>query len=150
MTSKTYKGKYRPENPSKYAGDPNNIVYRSLWERKVMVYLDKHESVISWGSEEFFIPYVSPVDRKPHRYFPDFIVRVRTKEGKVKTMIWEVKPNRQIKAPVKKSRVTRQYVTEVMTYGVNEAKWKAAQEFCADRGWEFRLITEKELGMTNK
>lgn len=150
MTNKAYRGKYRPENPSKYAGDPSNIVYRSLWERKVMVYLDKHESVISWGSEEFAIPYVSPVDRKTHRYFPDFIVRVRTKEGKIKTMIWEVKPNRQTKEPVKKSRVTRQYVTEVMTYGINEAKWKAAQNFCADRGWEFRLITEKELGITNK
>lgn len=147
MTTRGYSGKYRPENPSKYAGDPNNIVYRSLWERKVMAYLDKNDSIVSWGSEEFFVPYVSPIDNKVHRYFPDMIIRVRTKDGKTKTFVWEIKPEKQTMEPVKKSKVTKRYVTEVLTYGVNQAKWKAAQEFCADRGWQFQLITEKNLGI---
>jgi hypothetical protein len=34
-----------------------------------------------------------------------------------------------------------------MTWGVNQAKWKAASEFCADRKWRFLIMTEKELGI---
>ena len=112
-----------------------------------MAYLDKNDSVISWGSEEFFVPYVSPIDNKIHRYFPDMIIRVRTKDGKTKTFVWEIKPEKQTREPVKKSKVTKRYVTEVLTYGINQAKWKAAEEFCADRGWKFQLITEKNLGI---
>jgi hypothetical protein len=33
------------------------------------------------------------------------------------------------------------------TYAVNQAKWKAAQEFCDDRRIEFKIITEIELGL---
>lgn len=128
-------------------GNAANIVYRSLWERKVMVWLDTHDSVIGWCSEEFCIPYISPVDSRPHRYFPDFLVRTKDASGKLKTSVWEVKPISQSVAPTKPSRVTKRYITEVMTYGVNQAKWKAAQEYCADRGWEFVVLTEKELGI---
>ena len=143
---KTYKGKYSPKNPKKYRGDPTNIVYRSLWERKVMVYLDDNDAILEWGSEELVIPYRSPVDGRMHRYFPDFTVKARTKDG-VKTMILEVKPKAQTREPKKQSKVTRRYLTEVMTWGVNQAKWKAAEEYCADRQWEFKLITEDHLGI---
>lgn len=143
---KTYKGKYSPKNPKKYRGDPTNIVYRSLWERKVMVYLDDNDAILEWGSEELVIPYRSPVDGRIHRYFPDFTVKARTKDG-VKTMILEVKPKAQTREPKKQSKVTRRYLTEVMTWGVNQAKWKAAEEYCADRQWEFKLITEDHLGI---
>ena len=71
----SYKGKYRPTNKRKYKGDVNSIVYRSLWERKFMVYLDTNPDITEWGSEEIVIPYVSPLDGKRHRYFPDFYVR---------------------------------------------------------------------------
>jgi hypothetical protein len=143
---KTYKGKYSPKNPKKYRGDPTNIVYRSLWERKVMVYLDDNDAILEWGSEELVIPYRSPVDGRIHRYFPDFTVLAKTKDG-VKTMILEVKPKAQTREPKKQSKVTRRYLTEVMTWGVNQAKWKAAEEYCADRQWEFKLITEDHLGI---
>jgi hypothetical protein len=76
-TRATYKGIYRPSNPSKYAGNPNRIVYRSNWERKFMVYCDRTDDIIYWASEELSIPYVNPIDRKVHRYFPDFIIKTK-------------------------------------------------------------------------
>ena len=52
-----YKGKFTPENPSKYAGDSNNIIYRSMWERRCMKYFDNNPSILQWASEEVVIPY---------------------------------------------------------------------------------------------
>tara|TARA_Y100001937_G_C7132238_1_gene338190 strand:- start:2336 stop:2770 length:435 start_codon:yes stop_codon:yes gene_type:complete len=141
----SYTGKYRPSRPEKYKGDPTNIIYRSLWERKFMVWCDKNDNVLEWGSEEIIIPYVSPVDRRVHRYFPDFYVRVRTRTGRYEKFIIEVKPKKQTAPPKKQKRVTRKYLSEVKTYAVNEAKWKAAEEYCADRLMKFMILTEKEL-----
>jgi hypothetical protein len=143
-----YSGIYKPRNPQKYIGDHTNIIYRSSWEAKLMDWLDRNPEIISWGSEELVIPYKSPVDGRWHRYFPDFIVKLRTKDGKMKTMIIEVKPKKQTKPPEPRKRITKQYISEVTTWGVNDAKWKAAREYCLDRGWEFTLITEDHLGLT--
>jgi len=115
-----------------------------------MSHLDKEPYIISWASEELIIPYVSPVDGRTHRYFPDFLVKYKNKDGLLKTMLIEVKPMKQTKEPEKKKRVTKQYITEVMTWGVNQAKWKAANEYCLDRGWEFQIWTEKQLGLVTK
>jgi hypothetical protein len=142
-----YSGRFIPKNPQKYVGDYTNIIYRSTWEAKVMSWLDKNQDVISWASEELTIPYLSPVDNRMHRYFPDFLVKVRTKENKLRTMMIEVKPKKQTQEPVKKKRVTKQYLQEVATFNVNKAKWHAANEFCLDRGWEFRIFTEDHLGI---
>lgn len=128
-------------------GDPTNIIYRSSWECRVMDWLDKNKDVVAWASEEIQIPYVSPVDSRWHRYFPDFLVRIKTKDGKLRTMILEIKPAKQARPPEVKKRVTKQYINEVATWGVNQAKWKAAQEYCLDRGWEFRVLTEDHLGL---
>ena len=142
-----YQGIFRPKNPKKYIGDSNNIVYRSSWECRVMNWFDQNEDIISWASEELIVPYKSPIDNRFHRYFPDFIVKVKTRDGTVKTLMIEVKPKKQTVPPEPKKRVTKQYVTEVTTYGVNQAKWKAAQEYCLDRGWEFKIMTEEHLGL---
>jgi hypothetical protein len=142
----SYKGRFTPKNPKKYAGDSSNIVYRSLWELKVMKYLDENSNVIYWASEELVIPYVSPVDNKVHRYFPDFIVKVLNKEGKETTMVLEVKPEKQTRPPSQK-RKTKQFLQEAITYAINEAKWKAAELFCLEHGWKFKIITEKDLGI---
>ena len=141
----SYSGRYRPSNPTKYKGDPTNIIYRSLWERKFMVWCDKNENVLEWGSEEIIIPYISPVDGRVHRYFPDFYVRARTRDGRSTKLIIEVKPKSQTQPPKKQKRVTKKYLTEVKTYAVNDAKWKAAREYCADRKMSFVILTEKEL-----
>ena len=140
-----YRGKYIPTHPKKYKGDPSNIIYRSLWERKFMVYCDRNDKILEWGSEEFFVPYRSPLDGKIHRYFPDFYVKVRTRTGNKKWVV-EVKPKAQSKDPVKNpNRRTRKWLTEVFTYAVNLAKWKSAEEFCKDHNMEFKVLTEDHL-----
>ena len=141
------KSRYYPEYPRKYKGNPNNIICRSSWERKFCRWCDLNENVLEWGSEEFWIPYKSPVDNRVHRYFPDFIIKVKEKTGELKTYIIEVKPKKQTVPPKQKSRVTKSYINEVKTYAINQAKWKAADEFCKDRLIEFKIITEDELGI---
>tara|TARA_B100001057_G_scaffold491529_1_gene581987 strand:+ start:10142 stop:10576 length:435 start_codon:yes stop_codon:yes gene_type:complete len=143
----SYKGKYYPSYPKKYKGDPTNIIYRSLWERKFMVYCDKNNNILEWASEEIAIPYRSPVDNRVHRYFPDFYMKVKERGGKIKRYVIEVKPAKQTKPPVKPKRQTKGYIREAYEYAKNQAKWKMAQEFCADRQWEFKVVTEKELGI---
>ena len=143
----SYKGRYRPSNPKKYRGDSSNIIYRSLWERKFMVYCDNHSKILEWGSEEIALPYRSPIDNKIHRYYPDFYIKVKETNGKIKRYIIEIKPKKQTVEPKVKKRKTKGYIYEVYEYARNQAKWKAAQEFCKDRLWEFKVMTEKELGI---
>lgn len=138
-------GFFKPKNPAKYKGDATQIVYRSGWELRLMSYFDMHEDVIWWSSEEKIIPYRSPVDNKIHRYFPDFLINIKNKEGKTETVMIEVKPKSHTKEPKRPSKVTKKYINEVFTYGVNQNKWKAAEEFCADRGWRFMIMTEEEI-----
>jgi hypothetical protein len=140
-----YKGKYKPQKPEKYLGDHKNIVYRSLWERKFMVFCDTNESVLSWGSEEVIVPYISPKDNRKHRYFVDFIVETINKDGNREVTLVEIKPKSQCCEPKEKKTKNRRYLKEVMTYGVNQAKWKAATNFAEDRGWKFKVLTEDNL-----
>ena len=135
-----YSGKYKPRNPKKYKGDPRLIIYRSLWELKFMKWCDVTPTIQEWGSEEIIIPYISPVDGKRHRYFPDFYVKIQGRKYLV-----EVKPLKQTMEPKTQKRHTKRYINEVVTWSVNKAKWKAATEFCRDQNWEFKIITEKEL-----
>lgn len=143
---KTYKGRFQPKNPKKYNGDADNIIYRSTWEVRVMKWLDEHPNVIWWASEELPIPYKSPLDNRIHRYFPDFIAKIKQKDGSVMTYIIEVKPLEQTKMPVQKKK-TKRYIREAATYVVNQEKWKAADIFCQEHGWKFMVMTEKELGI---
>ena len=143
-----YKGKFQPRNPQKYLGDPTNIVYRSSWELKFMGWLDNHPGVLQWGSEELIIPYRSPIDNRIHRYFPDFIIKKKTQDGKVDTVIVEIKPAAQTKPPtVQTGKPNKRYINEVATWGINSSKWNAATNYCKDRGWKFEIITEHELGI---
>ena len=141
-----YKGKYRPSHPQKYKGDPTTITFRSLWEKKFMNWCDKNANILEWSSEEIIIPYRGP-DGKPHRYFPDFYMKQRQNDGKIKRYVIEVKPLKQCSPPKKPKRQTPRYIKEAYTYATNQTKWKEAREYCADRQWEFKVITEKELGI---
>jgi hypothetical protein len=142
----TYKGIFRPRNPQKYRGNVHNIVYRSSWELRCMKWFDNTENVLWWSSEELIIPYFSPVDNRQHRYFPDFVINIKNKDGVKKTYVIEVKPEHQTKVPTQKRR-TKKYIQEAATYVVNQSKWRAADKFCQDNGWEFRILTERELGL---
>jgi hypothetical protein len=143
----SYKGKYQPSFPKKYKGDPTNIVYRSLWERTFMKYCDTNENILEWFSEEICVPYRSPIDNKIHRYFPDFYIKVKESNGSIKKYIIEIKPKKQTVEPQVQKRKTKGYIYEVYEYAKNQAKWKAAEEWCADRGYEFKVLTEDDLGI---
>jgi hypothetical protein len=149
LYTKTYKGKFRTKNPSKYKGDVNNIVYRSLWELRFMKWCDSNTSVQEWGSETVIVPYISPLDKKVHRYFVDFYIKVVDKNGGLQKYLIEIKPERFTKPPIIPARKTKAFIDEVFQYGVNEAKWKAAFEFCQDRNMKFMVLTEKDLGLMN-
>ena len=142
----SYSGRFTPQNPKKYNGDSTNIIWRSTWEQRVMKWLDMSENVVWWSSEELPIKYYNPVDNKIHRYFPDFIVKVKKRDGLVMTYVIEIKPEHQTRQPIRK-RKTQKFINESVTYIINQSKWKAATEFCKDHGWEFKVLTEKDIGI---
>ena len=140
LGKKTLKGKYQPINPQKYRGDPQNITYRSSWERKFMRYLDLHPEITAWGSEEIVIPYFDPTHGRNRRYFPDFVFR--TKDGKVHVV--EIKPYKECVAPEAK-RKTKRFLAEAAEYKRNKAKWTACHKYCRERGWIFKILTERHI-----
>jgi hypothetical protein len=144
-----HKRKYIPKNPEKYSGDPNNIIMRSSWETKFANWCDSNSSVLRWSSEETVIPYVCPTDNKLHRYFIDFKVKIQQKDGSTQTYLIEIKPLKQTFPPDYPGRRTKKYLIESASFIKNQAKWKAAYEYCKDRNWVFKIITEKELGISN-
>lgn len=152
MSYSPNKGFFKPINKEKYKGDSSNIVYRSFLELKLMTRFDNDPNVIWWGSETVVIPYKSPKDNKIHRYFIDFIANIKTIENKTKTVIIEIKPKKQTSPPKKPTtkKLSNRYISEIMTWGVNSSKWKAAQEFAKDRGYEFIIMTEEDLGVSYK
>lgn len=143
----SYKGRFKARFPEKYRGNPDNIIYRSLWELKFMRFLDSNVNILEWASEEFHIPYISPVDKRPHRYFPDFWLKKKNPDGRVETFVIEIKPAHQSKKPMLEGTINRRQKQDVVTYAVNQAKWAAAEKFCEERDWSFRVFTEKELGI---
>lgn len=142
---------WKPKNLKKYKGDFNNIWVRSSWETKVFKWLDSNENVLSWSSEEIVIPYLSPIDGKYHRYFVDAYAEIRSSDGKIVEYLIEIKPYNQTKEPEVKKRITKNYINEVYTWGINSSKWKAANQYCKDRGWTFKILTEREIfGLNGK
>jgi hypothetical protein len=133
-----YKTKYKPENKQKYVGDVDNIVCRSLWERSVCKFLDQNQNILKWSSEEIQIPYLNPFDNKIHNYYPDFLVQF--KEGtSLKCWLIEIKPKKQTYLKENASK------KEKITWGINQAKWNAAKNYCDKNNFEFKILTEKEL-----
>ena len=141
-----YRGKFKIKNSQKYKGNPSNIIYRSLMELRFMKWCDSSEKILQWSSEEVVIPYISPIDNKRHRYFPDFLIQ--TAKG---WFLIEVKPQIESRPPKKKLvenlnlKKKRRYMKSVRTWLVNEAKWIAAKKVCEVEGWTFEIFTEKQL-----
>ena len=142
--------KFNPRNPQKYVGDAKNIWARSSWELRVMKYLDSTENVLQWASEEISIPYISPVDGCKHRYFIDFFLKVKDKDSNTTIHLWEVKPFIQTQIPIQGKRRTKKFLSECSTYTVNQAKWRAAEEYCRSRNYKFSILTEYELGIKQR
>ena len=133
------RGRFIPKNPQKYVGNSGNIVFRSSWELSFFKWLDANDAIIRWGSEELYIPYLSPKDGRVHRYFPDIVVLYKHKDGSIRKEIVEVKP---YKETVETPRMTPRDAEALM---INRAKWKAAADFAATHGATFRVITEKTM-----
>jgi len=142
--SRRYRGLYKPKNPLKYIGDISNITYRSLWERKFMVFCDTTNSVVKWASEEIIVPYIYSIDKKMHKYYVDFVMQLLEKDGKLKTYMIEIKPYIQTIEP-KKRKCTKKYIKELVEWEKNQSKWLYASEYAKEKNWEFKVLTEKEL-----
>ena len=138
-----YQGLFHPKHPNKYVGNESNIIYRSSWERRFFTYCDETPGVLRWASEEFHIPYLSPIDERVHRYFPDVWMEVQTPNG-VKAYLIEIKPKEQTQLRPTK-RKTKKFLREAAIVAVNHAKWDAAKLFCQEHGWEFQVLTEDHL-----
>jgi hypothetical protein len=132
--------RFVPKNYKKYAGDPTNIFYRSGWERDYMQYIDDNSSIVEWQSEEFFIAYYNPIKKRMSRYFPDFLLKIKGKDGRLKTVLIEIKPEKQTQLP-KGKKNTRKYIVEAATYAINLSKWRAAYEYCQEREWDFKVVS---------
>lgn len=145
--ARNYKqGQFRPKNPAKYIGDPTKVVYRSGWESKLMRKLDESSTILGWCSEEIVIPYISPVDGRSHRYFVDFLVVAKNPKGEKVITLIEVKPYAQTLMPKQTAKKTKErFMSELSTFAVNQAKWEAAEAYCAKRGWKFTVLTENDI-----
>ena len=137
---KTYKGKWKPKNIKKYRGDHTKIVYRSLWERNTFRRMDDNPDIIEWNSEEVVIPYLCETDKRMHRYFVD----IYFKHSNGSVYLVEIKPKAQTQPP-KVRRRSRKAITEALTYIKNQSKWKAAEEYCGNKGWHFVIWHEDVL-----
>jgi len=148
--ARNYKqGKFTPKNRGKYTGS-YPIYYRSSWELVLMQYCDKKSSIVEWKSESNIIPYISPVDKRAHRYFVDFLIRQQKPDGSIETFLVEVKPKKETQKPKLQGKKKLRQLQEAQTYLVNQAKWAAARKWCDKRGYRFVIMTEKELGIEKK
>lgn len=138
-------GFFTPRYPEKYKGNINKIIYRSSWEFDFCRFLDNNPNILEWASEPFAIPYIKPTDKKIHRYYPDFWIKYIDVDKKIIEEVIEVKPIEQTKQPTTRGKKKKTQIYEAITYAVNIAKWKAAQEFCAKYNMNFRKISKGEI-----
>lgn len=149
MRKSTYKqGFYKPTNPQKYAGDPDQIVWRSGWELRFMRWCDTNPDVLTWASEGIVVPYFSAIDQKNHRYFVDFLIKVKKADGTVKNYLVEIKPDEQTRAPTKTK--SKYYQSQCIEYVRNCEKWAAAAAWAGKNGCEFIVMTEYSLGLAKR
>lgn len=111
-----------------------------------MQYCDLTDSVTAWSSEEVVIPYVSPIDNKIHRYFVDFWIKTLTEQGKEEYLLIEIKPKKKtVKPVIAEQKMTKTKLIEMRDWMINLTKWQAAENFCKDRGWKFKILTEEDI-----
>jgi hypothetical protein len=142
MRKKWRQGIFTPKNLNKFIG--SKAVYRSGLELKFFRFCDDNPNVLEWGSENIIVPYISPLDNRAHRYYVDNYIAIKEGSEVVKYLV-EIKPSKQTKPPTTKYRKRQHLLYEQKQYVINQAKWKAAKEFCKKKGFTFIILTEKEL-----
>lgn len=139
-------GIYNLSNPEKYKGNKKLVIYRSAWELKAMRFFDYNPNVVEWSSEETIIPYHNPLTGRTSRYFVDFNLTLKDKNGAIRKFLVEIKPAVQT-VPPKPSRNTKALLRRQAEYVKNRAKWDAAKQFAVKKDSEFVILTEKHLGL---
>ena len=136
-------GFFYPRNLDKFVGKQPRAIYRSGLELEYFKILDKNPNVIKWGSEEVVVPYF--FENKWHKYYVDLFVVFKFGESTKKYFI-ELKPYSQtIQPKVNKRKKQMTMMYEAKQWVKNQAKWKAASDFAKKNGWEFHILTEKDL-----
>ena len=137
--------KYVPRK-DKYIGNAKNVISRSSWEIKSFAYLDAHPNVVKWSSEEIAIKYVSPIDKRTHRYFPDLYIEMKNGDR----YLIEIKPKRSQSPPVNsRNKKKKTFIYESCEYIKNQSKWAAAREFAEKNGLIFEIWNENVLKSKN-
>lgn len=136
--SKFAQGKFEPRNAHKYVGK-RTPVFRSSWELVMMRFLDDHPGVLQWASEAIAIPYMCPFRHCRSQYVPDFFIVYVDRDGAQHIEVVEVKPQKE--TGTKPTRSRRDALMAVK----NQAKWAAAQAYCAANNMTFRVVTEFDL-----
>jgi hypothetical protein len=149
---------YKVQNRKKYLGD-GDPVYKSSLEQRAFYYFDHNINILRWGYEMVKVPYFFQYDQKFHHYITDAYAEVRNSSGEMKNYLVEIKPESQSmmdangklvlpKPPKRKTPKSWQsYQNRLIEAHRNVAKWDAAKAFCAERGWEFKIVTDKHLGI---
>ena len=147
-----HQGKFKPKFPSKYIGDPKQIIYRSGLELKHFKRVDINKNILKWGSEEFYIPYFSPIDNKTHKYFIDLVLKIKKPDGSIKTFLAEIKPSAQCPKTInedapqpRQGKNKKSYLYRLHMWLVNKAKWEATRKYCKEHNFGFIFLTEKDL-----
>lgn len=147
METQFKQGIFRPANKEKYMGSSDPI-YRSGWELKFFRWADMNSNVLFWGSENIIVPYISPLDGKVHRYFVDNFIVFKDKDGNKRKFLIEIKPSKQVEKPIANNRKKKSTILyEQTTWITNQAKWEAARKWAEKKGYQFLILTEKELGI---
>lgn len=141
--TKFKQGFFYPKNLDKFVSKDNKAVYRSGLELDYFRILDKNPNVLKWGSEEVIVPYF--FDNKWHKYYVDLFVVFKFGES-VKKYFIELKPYSQTVEPkMSKRKKQMSMLYEAHQWAKNQAKWKAATDYAKKNGWEFHILTEKDL-----
>ena len=144
----TRKGVYKPANRSKYIGKDLPI-FRSSWELKAFMALDKNDKILKWGSENVTIPYIDETrNNETHFYIIDLFFEIADamKDGRPIKWLLAIKPEKQTVMPKStKNRKLSKVIVETVTVKRNHCKWRAAVEFCKSKGWHFGVYTENGI-----
>lgn len=126
-------------------------IFRSSYEKRFFYWLDTNVNIKVWGSEIIKVPYIFMIDNRKHNYYTDVYCEVLDKQGKIKKYLIEIKPSSQTVVPKKPKinnrKAMRNYMYEMKRYIQNKNKWKAATAFANAHNMEFKIITEKDLGI---
>lgn len=157
--NKYKQGLFTPKNKEKLikANSYGGVFYRSGLEHRMMIYLDSNENIKVWGAENLRIPYektewnsvTERLETTSHSYYPDFYYELIRSDGSISKVVAEVKPYSETVEPKLPERATakqlKNFEYSLKMWNKNLSKWKYMIEYCQRKGFEFIIITEKNL-----